>query len=174
MRNPIPIIKHLYWRYISSSTAYARHIGVKFGKDNYFGTKKIWSSEPYLITIGSHCQLTDCRLVTHGGGQAVRASYPRFDCFGKIRIGDYVYIGTNAVVLPGITIGDNVLVAAGSIVTKSIPSNVVVAGNPARIVCSIDEYYAKNKPYDVGSTGMNYSSKKDLLLNLEDERFIKK
>ena len=52
---------------MASSQAYARHIGVNFGKNNYFGTKRIWSSEPYLITIGDNCQLTDCLLVTHGG-----------------------------------------------------------------------------------------------------------
>ena len=47
--------------------------------------------------------------------------------------------------MPGVTVGDNVLIAAGSIVTKSIPSNVVVAGNPARFICSIEDYIERNK-----------------------------
>ena len=51
-----------------------------------------------------------------------------------IRIGDNVWIGMNAVILKGVTIGENSIVAAGSIVTKDVPANTIVAGNPARIV----------------------------------------
>lgn len=60
-----------------------------------------------------------------GGGGAVRSKYPKFDTFGKVVIGDWVYIGTNALIMPGVTIGNNVLVAAGSVVTKSVPPGVV-------------------------------------------------
>lgn len=76
--------------------------------------------------------------------------------------------------MPGVTIGDNVLVAAGSVVTKSIPSNVVVGGNPAKILCSIEEYYERNKKYDLHSKRMNSKEKREFLLNLPQERFIKK
>ena len=55
--------------------------------------------------------------------------------YGKpITIGDNVWIGGSAVVYPGVTIGDNVVVAAGAVVVKDIPSNVVVGGNPAKIL----------------------------------------
>jgi len=54
-----------------------------------------------------------------------------------IHIGDDVWIGGSCTILPGITIGDNSIVAAGSIVTKDVPSNTVVAGNPARVIKSI-------------------------------------
>lgn len=47
--------------------------------------------------------------------------------------------------MPGVTVGDNVLIAAGSVVTNSVPSNCVVGGNPARIICSRREYYERNK-----------------------------
>src|SRR5690606_1850730 len=61
----------------------------------------------------------------------------------KVIIGNNVFLGANSVVLPGVTIGDNVIVGAGSIVTKSLPSGGVYAGNPARRICSVDEYITR-------------------------------
>ncbi len=55
--------------------------------------------------------------------------------YGKpVVIGDNAWIGGNSVIVPGVTIGNNVVVAAGSIVVNDIPDNVVVAGNPAKII----------------------------------------
>lgn len=89
-------------------------------------------------------------------------------------IGDYVYVGTSALIMPGVTIGDNVLVAAGSVVTKSVPSNVVVAGNPAKIICTVEEYYKRNKQWDIGTKGLSRKDKKDILMKLPEQKFIKK
>lgn len=55
-----------------------------------------------------------------------------------IKIGDDCWIGGHATINPGVTIGDNVVVASGAVVTKCVPSNVVVGGNPARIIKEID------------------------------------
>ena len=63
----------------------------------------------------------------------------------KVVIGNNVYIGQKAMILRGVTIGDNVIIGAGAIVTKDIPSDSVVAGIPARVVCTLDEYYQKRK-----------------------------
>ena len=87
---------------------------------------------------------------------------------------DYVYLGNNVLVMPGVEIGDNVLVASGSIVTKSIPSNVVVGGNPAKYICSIEEYFERNKRFNLDSKLMSASQKRDLLCSLDDDKFIKK
>lgn len=57
----------------------------------------------------------------------------------KIAIGNNVWIGANAVILPGVTIGENSIIGAGSIVTKDIPPNVVAVGNPCRVMRSIKE-----------------------------------
>lgn len=104
------------------------------------------AAEPYLISVGNRCQITkDVKFFTHGGSNVVRDLDPSFDCFGKIKIGNNVYIGNNSLVMPGVTVGDNVLIAAGSVVTNSVPSNCVVGGNPARIICSRREYYERNK-----------------------------
>ncbi len=162
--NPFKLFSTFYWRFIASPLKYARHIGVNIGENNLIG-KGHWSSEPYLITVGSNCQLTGCKIFTHGGGNVLRDKYPDFDCFGKVVIGNYVYIGTNALIMPGVTIGDNALIAAGSVVTKSVPPRTVVAGNPAKVICTIDEYYERNKQYDLHCKGFNYTMKKEVIMN---------
>lgn len=169
--NIFKLIKFIYWKYIASPSNYARHIGVNIGNNNLIG-KDHWSSEPYLITVGNNCQLTDCKIFTHGGSNVIRDEHPNFDCFGKVVIGNWVYIGSNALIMPGVTIGDNVLVAAGSVVTKSVPSKSVVGGNPAQILCTIEEYYNRNKKFDLQCKGI--SNKKKFLLSLSEDRFIKK
>lgn len=124
--NPFILIFNKIKKCLYTPERYAKSIGVNIGSNNLIG-KNHWSSEPYLITIGNHCQLTNCRIFTHGGGNVVRSKHPDFDCFGKVSIGNWCYIGTNALIMPGVTIGDNVLVAAGSVVTKSVSSGMVVA-----------------------------------------------
>lgn len=57
---------------------------------------------------------------------------------GETKIGDYCLIGTNAIVLPGVSIGNHVVVGAGSVVTKDVPANSLVAGNPARVLKRIN------------------------------------
>ena len=70
-----------------------------------------------------------------------------------ITIGDNVWIGGNVCVLPGVKIGDNVVIGAGSVVTKDLPDNVITAGNPCRIIRKITQedrdFYYKNRKFDV-------------------------
>ena len=60
-------------------------------------------------------------------------------------MGDNVYIGVHTVILPGVKIGNNVIIGAGSVVTKDIPDNSVAAGTPARVIKSSQEYLEKAK-----------------------------
>ncbi|MBP5441380.1 MAG: acyltransferase [Fibrobacter sp.] len=166
----VQIYKGLLW----SKEKQARKSGVTIGK-NCFIRSHFWSAEPYLITVGNNCAITPgVKFFTHGGARAARAKYPKFDFFGKINIGNYVYIGTGAMIMAGVSVGDNVLIAAGSVVTKSIPSNVVVGGNPAKILCPLDVFVERNMKYNTNSKGMSYDEKKKLLLSLPEEMFIKK
>lgn len=172
--NMLKNLANWYRKYFWSLKKQASYAGVTIGGSNFIASR-FWSTEPYLITVGNHCQITKgVKIFTHGGAGAVRKKYPKFDTFGKVVIGDYVYIGNNSLIMPGVTIGDNVLVAAGSVVTKSVPNNVVIGGNPARIICSIDQYIERNEQYNTDSKGMTAEEKKKLLLSLAEEKFIKK
>ena len=174
MNRIINLISKIYWRYLKSPEAYARHIGVNIGSNCLINTRD-WSSEPYLITIGNNVAITKgVKLHTHGGARVARERYPEFDFFGKVIIEDNVYIGTGAQIMPGITIGKGALVAAGSVVTKSVPSGVVVGGNPAKVLCSIEQYIEKNLKYNLNSKGLSLTEKRKLLLALPEDKFIKK
>jgi len=167
----------LYLRYLKERNPlkWARKIGVNIGSGTLIGSGCEFGSEPYLITIGSHCQITNhVSFFTHGGGNVVRRIDKSFDVFGKIMVHDWAYIGSQSIIMPGVTIGEGSLIAAGSVVTHSIPPGVVAGGNPARIICSIDEYYLKNKPYDVSSKGLSQKEKKQLLLSQSEDSFIQK
>lgn len=160
---------------LMSPEKYAKYIGVNIGTDNFIPDKNCWSSEPYLITVGSHCQITyGVRIFTHGGGNVVRRDNPNFDVFGKVIIGDWVYIGTNSLIMPGVTIGDGALIAAGSVVTKSIPPRVVVGGNPARILSTVDDYMKHNEPFNLNSKKLNPIKKRKLLISISAEKLISK
>lgn len=153
----------------------AERAGVKIGSNNDFASRFWDSAEPYLITIDNNCQITkDVKIFTHGGANVLRYKLPKFDVFGKVTIGDNVYIGNNALILPGVNIGNNVLIAAGAVVCHSIPNDVVVGGNPARILCTLNEYYHRNLPFNTDTKGLNYNHKKMILTNLPEEKFIKK
>ncbi|WP_347068279.1 acyltransferase [Flavobacterium sp. WV_118_3] len=153
---------------------YARFLGVKIGKNCSIATK-YFGSEPYLIEIGDHVQITnDVRFFNHGGGWVFREKYPLMDTFGKIKIGNNVYIGNCVLIMPGVTIGSNVIVGAGTVVTKSIPDNSIYAGNPAREIGKISELETKILPFDMQTKKMSPQEKKLFLLSQPDEKFIKK
>lgn len=164
----------VYWRFMKSPEAQARHLGVKIGENCLIDTRR-WPSEPYLITIGNNVQITNrVAFHTHGGGNCVRELCPNFDVFGKIFVEDWAYVGAGSQIMPGVTIGEGALVAAGSIVTKSVPPHSVVGGNPAKFICTVEEYKEKNLKYNTKTHGMSADEKKQILLGLSDERFVKK
>lgn len=66
------------------------------------------------------------------------------------------------------------LVAAGSVVTKSVPFGVVAGGNPAKIICSIEEYYERNKQFNRGTKKLSHTKKQQILPALDENKFVSK
>ncbi|MDO5340959.1 MAG: acyltransferase [Bacteroidia bacterium] len=168
------LIRIFYWNVVATPEKQARHLGVQIGKNCLINTR-FWPSEPYLVTIGNNCQIThNVSIHTHGGGNAIRKDHPDFDVFGKVVIEDWAYIGAFSQIMPGVTIGEGALVAAGSVVTKSVAPHTVVGGNPARYICTTEEYYEKNKRFNMSTKGLSKEAKKEKLLNAEEKMFLKK
>jgi len=98
---------------------------------------------PYLISIGSNCTLSKgVKLIAH---DASTFPYLGVTRVGKIEIKDNCYLGENVIVLPGVTIGPNVMIAAGSVVNKDIAPDSCVAGVPARFYANFGEFLERNR-----------------------------
>lgn len=173
----IRMIRSICYRLVNyfSPYRYAKIIGVNIGKNCLLYRSMEWSSEPYLITVGDNVQITKgVAIHTHGGGHTVRRSVSDFDVFGKVIIKDWAYLGAHSQIMPGVTIGEGAMVAAGSVVTKSVPDGVVVGGNPAKVICTVEEYLSRNIKYNVHTKGLSERDKKHRLLSMDDEQFLKK
>jgi acetyltransferase-like isoleucine patch superfamily enzyme len=128
---------------------FARSLGVRVGNGvRFYGiSRQMFGSEPWFISIGSNCYITaDVQFITHDGGTLIlRKEQPDLEWTAPIKIGDDVYIGIRAIILPGVSIGNRCIIGAGSVVTKDVPENSVAAGVPAKVLCSTDDYMARMK-----------------------------
>lgn len=150
------------------SAAYWRKQGARIGEECEIYSTASFGSEPYLITVGNHVRINSgVQLVTHDGGVWVlRGLYEELrqaDMFGTIVIGDNVHIGTNAIIMPGVTIGSNCVIGCGAIVTRDIPDNSIAVGIPARVIETVEEYREKNESRMETTKGMNWQEKNEYL-----------
>ena len=114
-------------------------VGMKIGKN--------CDINPGLVVDYSHCWLIEIGnnvvfapqvyLLAHDTSTKRSTGYVRV---GKLEIGDNCFIGARAFIMPGVKLGKNCIVGAASVVTKSFPENSVIAGNPAKYICSVEEY----------------------------------
>lgn len=145
-----------YYNYLlkTNPEKYAKKVGVNLLGKVYFYDLKVgdFGSEPWMITIGDNVHITSgCKFVTHDGGTLILRRFQKdLELTFPVIIQDNVYIGINTIVLPGVVIGENSIIGAGSIVTKDIPANSVYAGVPARFIKTTQDYLEKVKSESLG------------------------
>jgi maltose O-acetyltransferase len=148
-----PMIGGKLWIWLR--TRVCRHIFKKCGKDIKINTGVVFGSGVGLVlgdytalnrdawiahdtVFGDHVMMGPEVIILSGSHNFDRTDIP-MRCQGApsrrpVRIGDDVWIGTRAIILPGVKVGDHVIIGAGSIVTKDIPDWAIAAGNPARVI----------------------------------------
>lgn len=157
---------------------YARHIGVKVGEKCQIlcDPASAFGTEPWLITLGDHVDVTKgVQFLTHEGGiwcaRGLNSKYEEYDKFAPIKIGNNVMIGIFSIIMPGVTIGDNVIIAANSVVTKDIPSNSIVGGTPAKVISNFEKFMDSIDDGIVPTKKMSAEEKRQWLMNNRPEFF---
>lgn len=131
------------------------------GKHIHFG-KNIYANFNFTVVDDTHVYVGDYTmfgpnvvLATAGHPILPELRQKTYQYNVSIHIGKNCWLGAGVIVLPGVTIGDNVIIGAGSVVTKDIPSNVVAFGNPCKIARQINDddkmYYFKDRKIDYNS-----------------------
>lgn len=152
-------IKHLlglvYREYIFSDSErtikYWRKRGILIGKGCVVPNPKsvkMEDSRTCLIKIGDNVRLNfGLTIMAHDYASVVfiRKYGELINSSGHIIIGNNIYFGRNCTVLKGVSIGDNCIIGYGSVVMKDIPANSVAVGCPAKVICSIEDYFSKRK-----------------------------
>lgn len=145
-------LKRLYAKRSSGAWInYLRSIGMRIGEGTVIHTSPlnilIDTTRPWMIDIGENVQITHgVTILTHGYDWSVmKAVYGEVSgSCGKVVIGNNCFIGMNTTILKGTVIGSNSIVGAGSVLTgRKYPDNSVIAGNPARVICTLEEYRNK-------------------------------
>jgi maltose O-acetyltransferase len=144
--------------------------GLTLGRNVYISTSAIIDHEfCWLVTIG------DDSIIAHNAiilcHDASSAKLTGLHKIGKVNIGSRAFIGASTVILPGVSIGNDVIVGAGSVVTNDIPDNCIAAGNPARVIESMPEFIEKFKNRQVNIKVLNL--KQQTLQSMETKRKIK-
>jgi carbonic anhydrase/acetyltransferase-like protein (isoleucine patch superfamily) len=119
-----------------------RAAGVTIGRGVVIWDSWLDTQYPRLLRIGDDCTITGATLICHDESLVL---HRHRTAVGPVTIGDRVFIGRGAIVMPGVQIGSDVIVGAGAVVTKPVPERTVVAGNPARPLMTLDEYLAKRE-----------------------------
>ncbi len=140
----VRLYKFIMWKKRERFIARLISNGLKLGKDvEIIDTFFFDPSHCFLISIGDRCTICpNVRLIAHDASTKKHLGYTKI---GKIDIKEVSFLGDSVVVLPDVTIGPYTIVGAGSVVTRDIPPRTVAAGNPARAICSLEEYLERIK-----------------------------
>ena len=122
--------------------------------ENFFANYNLTILDVGKVTIGKNVMIApNVSIYTAGHPVHPDSRNSGYEYGIPITIGDNVWIGGSVVILPGVTIGNNAVIGAGSVVTKDIPDNAIAAGNPCKVIRTVTEadrnYYYKKVPFDV-------------------------
>lgn len=134
-----------YLKCRSNPRKYFTKKGVHFNGRVYFYNKHpgMFSTEPWLVTLGDNVYIgLGAKFLTHDMGTLLFPEKEFVIC-GNINVGNNVVIGMDALIMPGVNIGNNVIIGARAVVAKDVPDNSVVAGVPAKIIGSFQQYEEK-------------------------------
>lgn len=145
-----------YWQFrqlfltnpLKISEAWRKRASMQIGKGTYiYRDVKFGRGGADPIKIGANCVLTGCTILGHDASTNRALNIPpgKPSMRRQVIIEDECFIGYGAIILMGVTIGRGSVVGAGAIVTQNVPPNSVVAGNPARIVCTVEELVEKRR-----------------------------
>lgn len=147
---------------------FLRKQGVSIGVNCDIDKSANFGSEPWLISVGNNvCVTQRVQFITHDGGLWTLRKMGLIGInevkYGNIRIGDNCNISWDVTIMPNVHIGNNVIVAAGAVVTKDIPDGEIWGGVPAKKIETIDEYLFKIKNDTVPTFNMCNKRKFDYL-----------
>lgn len=151
-------------------SSYFRRAGMKIGKGCNI-CSNIMTTEPYLVEIGDQVTISgDVKLVTHDNSIS-KLNIGGKDIFGKIVIGDNCFIGQSSIIMYGVHLKKNTIVAAGSVVCNSLyEEKIIIGGNPAKKIGNWGEFAKKNKNFVINRK----QAKRDVKMNKEERFVIKK
>ena len=171
------IIKELLYRLRGDfTTEKLIKMGMKVGKNfNRLHGVVLDPGHCWLIEIGDNVTMAPrVHVLCHDASTKQFLNYTKI---GRVTIGNNVFVGAETVILPGVTVGDNVIIGANSTVTHDIPAGSVAAGSPARVICTFEEYIAKEQKRMESSPvfGEEYTLRKDVSMEkrLEQKNMLK-
>jgi len=144
---------------------YLRRQGVKIGKNCKVHTVS-FSTEPYLVEIGDNARITSGTIfITHDGAVNCFKGEIGGGIFGRIKIGNNAFIGSNSIILLNTTIGNNCIIGAGSVVRGQFPDDSVIVGNPAKVIMktSVQKLLYRQSPGLVKTNNLTISDSRKLI-----------